>query len=422
MKSSFKSRAIVKSNELDVSDSGTDFQLRETWTLRRRDVYVLLVILVWSCAMSIWGFYRGVRHDYVAYLDQWILVLDNANPWSGSNTYGPLHNVLAFLTIPSQLGPKIFMFIAFVVVNFLLIMSLLSTRPSMKNLVAYVVLVPANFLVIGIVFSYGLNDGLTAAIIGLAILARFRRLFIWSGILLGLAVLLKYYPALLIPFFCLNDRRFNLRLFLAGVCAVAVGFFVTWLLWGTAFITSFSTGAFRGPKLLSVISSLERNQTFGPNSEVLNLLVTTNALVIIMACGLAYLFAFQMRYSWIEGATFALFITLLLYKVGHQQFYVSHLILIVGLLILGTNRANVMAFMMLPYMIFLSMFQIGYEFLTDQYNLIGGIVRDDVGFFAFVFGFVTVTLIIFMSIRRQSTDGKKIVPNQLPPEKTLWNE
>jgi hypothetical protein len=42
------------------------------------------------------------RHDYASYLVHWKLVLDGKNPWVsvptpfGQNTYGPLHNILAF--------------------------------------------------------------------------------------------------------------------------------------------------------------------------------------------------------------------------------------------------------------------------------------------------------------------------------------
>ena len=384
---------------LNSFNLGNSFQRPSIWQFRTYDALVLSLIVGWSCLMLAWTVLRGVRHDYVAYLGQWLLVREFANPWFGDNTYGPLHIVLAFFAVPNELGPKIFMTTAFITVNFLLLKSLLATRPNTKSLLAYAIFVPLNFLVISIVFSYGLNDSLVAALIGLGILARFRTSFILCGVFLGLAVLLKYYPALLIPFFCLNARQFNWRLLVSSLSTMLIGFFTTWLTWGWAFIASFSTGADRGPKLLSILSALQRNQTLGTESSILSALIYTNALAVVGICCIAYLFAFRMRFSWIEGAAFALLLCLVVYKVGHPQFYIPWLFLLVGLLIQGTSRSKAMAFISLPYVVFLSAFQFGYEALTDGYNSIGGFIRDYIGFYAFALGSMTIVMMLINATR-----------------------
>lgn len=352
--------------------------------------------------MTAFAVLRGIRHDHANYLKQWILVREGVDPWEGDNTYGPLHNLLAFITIPTEIGPKVFMTVAFVVVNFLMVMLLLSIGPSTLSLVSYAIFVPLNFLVISIVFSYGLNDALAAALIGLAVMARFRRLMIACGIFLGLAVLLKYYPALLIPFFCLNEKLFDWRLFLSSANTVTIGFLTAWFAWGTGFLAALSTGVSRDPKLLSILSALERNDTLGSDSTFLHVLIQANSLTVLGACLVAFLFAYRTRLSWVEGAAVASLGYLLIYKVGHQQFYIPWMLLLVGLLILGTSRSKVIAYVCLPYVIFLAAFQFGYEIVTDGYNSIGGFVRDYVGFVSFTLGSLTFILMLYAAMRISS--------------------
>lgn len=372
---------------------------------RNRDFTVLALVVTWSSLMTSWAVFKGIQHDYEDYLGQWALVREGADPWGGNNAYGPIHNLLAFLAVPTALGPKVFMTAAFVMVNFLMVMLLLATGPSALSLLLYAMFVPLNFLVIGIVFSYGLNDALTAALIGLAVMARFRRLFMACGMLLGLAVLLKYHPALLIPFFCLNGRLFNWRILGASVVTIVIGFLAAWVTWGSGFVTALSTGVSRDPKLLSIFSALERNETLGSESVLLRALIQANVIAVLGACLVVFFIAYRLRLSWIEGATIASLGYLLIYKVGHQQFYIPWILLLVGLLILGTSRSKVIAFICLPYVVFLAAFQFGYDIVTDGYNSIGGLVRDYVGFASFALGSLTIIFMLYTAIR---------IPTQVP--------
>ena len=58
---------------------------------------------------------------------------------------------------------------------------------------------------------FGLNDGFVAALVIGAVLARRDGRIVLAGVLLGLATLDKYYPALLIPFFALDDAHASTR-------------------------------------------------------------------------------------------------------------------------------------------------------------------------------------------------------------------
>src|SRR5438874_4621681 len=116
-------------------------------------------------------------------------------------------------------------------VNFLLFRRLLRGSPANATLVAYVLFIPANALVIGIVMWFANNDALVAALVGLALLARFQKKFVLVGVCLGLAILLKLYPAALVPFFCLDRRRFNLRPLAAAACTAVAGFGLGLAIW-----------------------------------------------------------------------------------------------------------------------------------------------------------------------------------------------
>jgi hypothetical protein len=358
----------------------------------RLDTLMVGLILAWSILALPVSVFRGARHDYVAYLRQWSLVSDGENPWGAGNTYGPLHVTLAYLAELGPLVPKLFMVVAFLSTNLLLAAALLKSRPQTRSWLAYLIFVPFNFLVISIVISFGLNDALAAALVGLAVLARFRGRLVAAGVLLGLAVLLKFYPALLLPFFCLDGRKFNSKLFLTTSCTTFVGFVLSLAIWGNGFITSFVSGASRDPKLLSLLSAFRNHPELGGDSSVVDFLVNFNSIFVLVGCAVLLAVAYKIELTWIEGAALAGFTYPLIYKVGHPQFYIASLFLFVGLLILGTPRARQLAYCFIPFVLFLSIFQFGYEVLTDRYREIGGSVRRNVGFISFALGITTIAV------------------------------
>ena len=360
------------------------------WTFSTPQMVLLSAVVVWTGAMMALSVARDQRHDYVAYLEQWALVLSGQDPWMTSNTYGPLHNVIGLTSDVHPLVPKLLIGMALSLVNYLLVSELLRVSPPRLSIVAYLLFLPLNFLVISVVFSFGLNDGLVASLVGLAILLRLRRWLVVCGVVLGIAVLLKYYPALLIPFFFLDDRRFSLRGLVASALTVVTGLLVAAALWGTGFASALTTGAVRGPKLLSVLSALERSGLSSSFSGVFEILVRINALAVLLAVTLTLIAVYLTRLTWIEGSALVALIYLLIYKVGHQQFYLTWIMILIGLLIVNTRRSAWMAYSAIPAVVLLSAFQFGYEILTDEYRQIGGVVRDNVGFAAFLIGWLTV--------------------------------
>jgi len=367
--------------------------------------WVLPGMLVWSGLMLVLTAVRGSRHDYLAYLRHWSLVIGGQNPWAGDNTYGPLHNVLAYFVAPTPLGPKYAMVTAFLLVNLMLVNALVRTRPGIAPLLAYAAIVPLNFVVIQVVASFGLNDSLAAAFVGGAVLARFRRKHWLAGVLLGFGILLKYYPALLVPFFCLDERHFEAKPLLASAVTTVAGFLVALAVWGNGLAASLVSGVAREPKLLSVLSAIQQHPELGGQSAAVDFLIRTNAVFVLVGCAAAFVLAWMMRLSWIEAAALAGLVYLAIYKVGHQQFYLPWLLLLVGLLILGTPRSKWLAYCCVPLVLFLSLFAFGYEVLTDGYQQVGGAIRDNVGFFAFTLQ--VATILIFLTTANRFTRHPK---------------
>lgn len=370
---------------------------------------VLPAIWAWSFAMIGLAVLRGTRHDYLAYLNQWALVIHGDNPWSGDNTYGPLHSALAYFTHFGALGPKLVMLAIFLAVNLLMVRSLMRTRPTIATLAAYAAIVPLNFVVVSVAASFGLNDTLAAALVGGAVLARFSGRSTFAGVFLGLGILLKWYPALMVPFFCLDEGRFDWKTLLSSAATTAAGLLVAFGIWGPALVTSLSAGVGFQPKLLSILASLQLHPELGGESFAINALIRANAGLVILACASIFVLARKSRISWIEGAALASLAYLTVYKVGHPQYYLPWLMLLVGLLIAGTSRATRHAYACVPMALFLSAFQFGYEVLTDGYELIAPAVRTNIGFFAFAIEAVTLVLILRMIWPQKA--GSALVPS-----------
>lgn len=353
-----------------------------------------ILVAAWSFVMVMWSARTGIWHDYGWYLEQWELVLTGDNPWSGiednGNAYGPVHNLLAFLVPLHPLAPKIFMSLCFVSVFLLLVRRTLSHFPT-PNATMYgllLLLVPLNALILVSVFKWGDNDALVAALVGSAILARFRQQLFLAGIFLGIAVLLKYYPAILVPFFCLDRRKISWSPVVGALSAVAIGGIATLFWWGSGFLQALYFGSSRRPSLLSPLVYVEAQLIDTP----FVLLLRYNTLIIAALIVLLLLIAWTLKLSWIESATIGLFVSLVIYRVGHQQFYVTLCVLLVGLLAANSARSHRIIFACLPFVVFLSV----YQSVFSQYWESGRLFAD--GLFLFAASWQPLLLFALMTV------------------------
>jgi hypothetical protein len=235
-------------------------------------------------------------------------------------------------------------------------------------------------------FTYGLNDTLVAAFIVFAIIFRSRHQMVLVGVFLGFAILIKYYPIFLVPLFALQKRHFNLRLIVSVIAVIAIGFLIAWALWDTTFLTAFSFGANRGPKLLSILAALRNHPSLVGGPEVVSLLIDKNVYFLIVVEIFIVFVSWKIRLNWLEASVLGQLIVLLTYKVGHQQFFIPWLFMVASLPLVNNESARRLALCCLPFVFFLSIFQWGYANQTDGYNNVLGGVRRNVGFVSFSLG------------------------------------
>lgn len=345
------------------------------------------MILLGSALAVILTIYGGVRHDYLDYLMQWQLVLDGKDPWGTNSAYGPLHNGFAYLLSFRDLAPKILTAGALLLANGVLLINLLATRPIKEWRTTYIIAFGGNVLVLVSAFWFGLNDAFVAALILGAVLARREGDMLLAGLFLGLATLDKYYPALLIPFFAMDERRIDARLILTSLATIAAGLAIATWLWGTAWLEAIIFGVSRDATILSIfrpIAVLGRELGIG---DVTDLLVRFNGPLVILVWLGAIALAWARRDNWLVGACWGFFAVLLTYKVGNPQFWVSWLALVAALPLLQRQDADRLARLSWPFAIFLSVFEIGYVVLQPQYYQGQWLwVNDVAGVPAFVLG------------------------------------
>jgi uncharacterized membrane protein len=343
------------------------------------------LVLVSSILALIVTLLAGVRHDYIDYLLQWQLVLDGADPWSTNSAYGPLHNVFAWLVPIHPLAPKLLTALALLVANALLLRAL-SERPLDGWRTTYLIAFGANLLILVSAFWFGLNDTLVAALVIGAVLARRNGSMVLAGVLLGIAALDKYYPALLLPFFAIDERRIEPRLILAGLLTIAGGMVVAFLRWGTDWVEAIVFGISRDATILSILRPIAvLGRQFGFTD--VDILVRYNGPLVVIVWLVAIALAWHRRDNWLVASCWGFFLVLLTYKVGNPQFWVTWLALVAALPLLNAPEADRLARLSRPFAIFLSLFELGYVLLQPKYYQGQWLwVNDVVGVPAFVVG------------------------------------
>lgn len=373
--------------------------MMKTNLTRQRILIIYGVLAGWSLLM-VWVCLKGgIQHDYKAYITQWQLLLNGDPPWSTNNAYGPLHTILGYLLPLGPLAPK-FLIVGFMLIsNILLVKELLKTRELDSIHLVYLLCVPANILVIGMGVIYGLNDGLVAALMVFAVLSKRKGFSFFTGLLIALAGLLKFYPILTLPFFGLNKGLLDWKIIFSGAITFLIGFLISIIIWGTGPITPilFNTG--RDPTLLSILLALKT--TFGDRG-LITILINSNSYFVLVGVMITFIFAWKNKFSWLEGVVIAYLVMLTVYKVGNQQFYIPFLFLVACLPLLKTSSADWMAKVLMIVAVFLSIYHFGYQFGSDRYRMELGWVRYYGGFASFT---INTAALIAVALRSKFISG-----------------
>jgi len=350
--------------------------------------YIVGATTMMASALLI-GHASGSLHDYKLYIAQWNLVLSHQDPWSTDNAYGPLYNLLAYIMkYFGVLAPKYFSIIVWISFFLFCWHLILRSQNRIPKIIFLFLFGIVNFLVFCMVFLYGSNDSLVAASVGFALLFYMRGKTILPGIFFGLAALIKFYPLLLIPFLLLDSRKNSLKAgFIASIIFVS-GMVLSFFYWGKSTLRPVMFGIDRGPNLLSVLNTIQAHSEGSSNSAILTFLIHKNVIFVVSVLAFCVYFSYRNHFSTIQGVAISLPIIFLSYKEGNVQYYLTWLA-VVSILLLDQNFVSQkIIYQSLPFALFLSIFQFGYEFSdTSHYNKgWGTLVRDNCGIAAMTFG------------------------------------
>lgn len=376
---------------------------------------VTLGLLLWSTLIIGIAVYRGSLHDYVGYQSQWRTIKDGLNPWTGifvengeftGNVYGPLHNLLVYFWVLNPLAPKIFMVVNFLLANSFLVRELLRRNSNYRVYLAYSLIIPLNYLVIGNVGSFGLNDSWVSALIVFAVVAKLNNKSYLAGFFLTLSILLKYYPAFIFLFFLIDKKKFDIKLLIATSVMSGIGFFLTFLVWGESFLNSVRFGGGRKPKPLSILWALDPVKDKAEKSKILNFLIDNNSILLMISALLIMFMIYKFNLSWTEGSVIGTLIISLLYKGSSIQYFLPLMVLTTLLLFVQSKNSKLLLKWILPFILFMSVYAFGYE-ATGGYWTVMTQVRPNIGYFSFSFGLITCVG-FFMSVKRDNRKNSNV--------------
>ena len=297
------------------------------WHYHALNLFVLLATAFW-CVIAIRA---GVRLDYEWYLLQWDVVIKGVeSPWVEhvKNAYGPLYNLLAYVTLIDSFAPKlIFVFVWCWSTAFLVGRVLLRGGPAWCAWAVAVVMLATPFFPITIP-HYGFFDILPAGLCLLAIHLRIKDRDAWAGAALAAAVLLKFYPIALLPFLMLDGRRLRIRIALWCMGIFILGMLSSYLYWGESTWRPLLFASERPSALLSIFAFLRGEYSplglfmENPNADFLS------APAMIVFGGAVWLFCWRKGVDLVPACIAGMATGLQLYKVGHKQFLMVLVLLI----------------------------------------------------------------------------------------------
>jgi hypothetical protein len=276
----------------------------------------------------------GPRHDYVADLEIWSVVLRGDDPWwimpekgVPLHAYGPLFNALALPAALNPLLPKLLFAFAYLATVAWLVKGVGPRRGLVGLPWAGRIAWLANPFVWVEIAYFGHWDILVAVACVAAVHERSRGRDVAAGSWLAAGILLKYLPVVIVPFVAVEGRRVRWRLLLAAALATGVGLALSRLVWGPSTFRAITYGAGRPSTLLSIFRFLRgaysplRFAFDAPNVDAL-------ALPCLALAGLAvFAWCWTRRAGPAAGSLLAVLATLLFYRVGFPQYQVVPLML-----------------------------------------------------------------------------------------------
>ena len=272
-------------------------------------------------------------HDYFFYMQQWDAIIQGKNVWTikfKPSPYGPVHSALALLYYIHFNLPRLFFVFLWLICSFGIAIKLNknSYLPNKHKYALFIVLL-LNPLFWVFVVDYGTHDILMAFFVLSSVVLFTKKKDALSGLLMAIAVSVKFIPLVMVPFLIFSRTRIRWRYAFSFVITLLLIFGVCYFLWGDDIFRPFLRVHGRPSKMLSVFRFIRgeisplRLFTANPNFDWLSVYLCLFSVFVF------FLIHIQRGFERISSSIISMVILVTLYKVGHHQFYITVTMLIV---------------------------------------------------------------------------------------------
>jgi uncharacterized membrane protein len=343
------------------------------------------------------------------------------DPWMPvfGNAYGPLYNLIAYLYDFEKYLPKLlFVFVWFTCAFGLIRGALLAHLPAKQcRLMTGVLVSPLFFIQVAL---FGTFDVLVGFFCLLALWSATRDRQLWAGAALSTAVFLKFYPVVLLPALVVTSTKKQVVRLAIGFVAVGSAVMAfTLRAWGTSFLEPLIFAEDRDAKGASIFRYLDGD--YSP-LRILDLSVNVSRsshIVLVIAFSVCLFAIYRLKIHRSVACVFALLVTLMFYRVGHSQFQIPLILLMMYMLIDQPLAVRSRTFMrrMIIYIGFYNVLAVGYVVtgylegaLDNGYSGSWEFVRDLSGLPAFIFaGALALAILREPNFRRTDLDEPQTV-------------
>jgi Glycosyltransferase family 87 len=284
-------------------------------------------------AMAGLALWRGSRQDYGAYELQWGLVLAGKDPWTGHteewyrNAYGPVFNLLALPYWVHPLLPKLMFVAVWVGTAYFLLRRLAQT--SVLPLFGAILLLVLNPFFIIETTELGHFDILVAAAFVFCLVFYQKRggmNDLLAAIFFSIAVGLKFYPLVTLPFLWCGVSGMRHRFAILSALGIALIFFIGEVVWGPSVWAPLTFATAREVRHLSIFFSLDWLLS---RLSLPPLPSWVWKLSLVIAGGILFLLHLRKRLPPEPACLTAFLVTFLFYAAGHHQFQIILFYLVV---------------------------------------------------------------------------------------------
>jgi hypothetical protein len=358
--------------------------------------------------------FAGVLQDYYLYVQIWREVRLGHDPWFlvmgvfGNyplNAYGPLFNLLAVPAWLSPLLPKLLFATSYVLFAFCMTMRASGRGQSLPVAMLMLLAWFWNPYVWVELAHYGHFDVLAGLACVAALESRGHGRDLQSGLWLGLGVLLKYMPVVLLPFLVLDGKRIRWKLLAATVLVVTLGFGGGVVLWGPSTFRPFLFAATRAPQHLSIYRFL--NGLYSPlhfvRAYYAGFLDQWAPLILMLALLRTWSWHRERNVATEPAAVIAMFVTVLFYQVGFAQYQIVPFMLVSWWLATrepARPQGRLLAMTLVAYFGWLSTFDV----IGCLVDIDGIRMQEWVGLLTFILGIGVLACLVAAARPRREID------------------